>query len=275
MSIELGCHKWSFAKADTLQAAKIIRALGFERMDLGNAPDVDPIHTAQHPAEAIAHLNRIKVETGVQYIDVFPQLPGLPLNHPDPERRRVSREHLRPWFDIAARVGCQGITLGPGSYWPGRSVEEDFALACEELRWCVAQGEEYGLLTRIEPHVSSVAWTPFAAVEMVQRVPGLSLTLDHSHFVFHDIPYEHIALMHPYGTHWHARQAAPGEICTPTDRGTVDFARIVRDLKTQGYEGTIALEFTPGLWMTSGYVDCVSETIALTAQLREWLAEEA
>jgi sugar phosphate isomerase/epimerase len=272
MPISLGCHKWSFARATTLQAAQIIRALGFERMDIGNAPDLDPMQAALHVADTVAYLGRVKAETGLRFIDVFPQLPQPP-NHPDAEVRQLSRERLRAWFDIAEQAGLEGVTLTPGRYWPGHSAEEDFARSVDEMRWAVGEGQKRGLLTRIEPHVSSVTWTPFLAVQMVQQAPGLSLTVDHSHFIFHDIPYEHIALMHPYGTHWHARQARPGDICCPTEVGRIDFQRIVADLRTRGYEGTICLEFTPGLWMSHGYVDCVSETLALTQKLRGYLEQ--
>lgn len=271
MTIVLGCHKWSFSRVSTLQAAQIIRALGFERMDLGNAPDLHPVEAGQDIDATVAYLNDIKAKTGVRFIDIFPQLPTQP-NHPDPDARKKSREGLAAWFEIAARVGLEGVTLTPGRYWPGHTADEDFARAAEEMRWAVGEGQKRGIYTRIEPHVSSVTWTPFLAVQMAQEAPGLTLTIDHSHFIFHDIPYEHIALMHPYGTHWHARQARPGNICCATDQGKIDFQRIVQDLQAANYQGTICLEFTPGLWMTGGYVDCVSETVALTQQLQEYLA---
>ena len=68
MTIALGCHKWSFPEATTPQAARIVRALGFDRMDLGRAADVDFLHLE----ETVAYLNGIKAETGVRFIDVFP-----------------------------------------------------------------------------------------------------------------------------------------------------------------------------------------------------------
>jgi sugar phosphate isomerase/epimerase len=272
MTIALGCHKWSFSQATTLQAAQIIRALGFERMDIGNAPDIVPAEAGAHVTETVAHLKQIQAQTGVRFVDVFPQLPQPP-NHPDAAVRAFSRERLAGWFAIAAEVGLEGVTLTPGRYWPGHEAEEDFQRAAEEMRWAVAEGQRRGVIARIEPHVSSVTWTPFLAVRMVEEAPGLTLTLDHSHFIFHDTPYEHIALMHPYGSHWHARQARPGAICVPTAQGQIDFPRIVRDLIARGYAGTICLEFTPGTWMTPNPVDCVSETLALTAQLREVLGQ--
>ncbi|MEA3407735.1 MAG: TIM barrel protein [Chloroflexota bacterium] len=272
MTISLGCHKWTFRQTTTLQAARIIRALGFERMDLGNAPDLDPIEAADNMQETIRYLNEVKAETGIRYVDIFPQLPEPP-NHPQIEKRRRSREYLGKWFATAAEVGLEGVTLSPGPYWPGHTLEEDFERAAEEMHLAVKKGQEYDLLTRIEPHVSSVTWTPSLAVQMVEAVPGLTLTVDHSHFIFHDIPYEQIALMHPHASHWHARQAKPGDICCTTEEGEIDFERIVTELKETGYEGTICLEFTPGKWMTCGYVDCVTETLALTEQLKGYLAQ--
>lgn len=272
MAIALGCHKWSFSKATTLQAAQIIRALGFERMDVGNAPDIDPDEAALKVEDTVAYLNRIVDQTGVRFIDLFPFLSQAP-NHPDAEVRRLWRRRLSAWFTIAERVGIEGVTLTPGPYWPGHTAEEDFERAAEEMRWAAGEGQKRGLYTRIEPHVESVTWTPALAVQMVSEAPGLTLTLDHSHFVFHAIPYEHIAIMHPYGTHWHARQAKPGELCCATEEGSIDFRRIVGDLKRDGYGGTICLEVTPGGWMSSGQVDVVSETLSLTRQIEEYLAE--
>lgn len=271
--ITLGCHKWTLRKLSTRQAAHVIRALGFERMDLGNAPDLDPLDAANHVRETVAYLNSIRAETGLTFVDVFPQLPQPP-NHPDAAERQLSRVGLAAWFRIAADAGLAGITLTPGHYWPGHTADDDFARAAEELCWAVEQGQRHGLVTRIEPHVSSVTWTPQLAVRMVREVPGLSLTLDHSHFVFHDIPYEQIATMHPHGTHWHARQARPGDICCACERGTIDFGRIVGDLACQGYAGTICLEFTGGTWMSHGYVDAIGETMVLADQLRAALQRQ-
>ena len=125
---------------------------------------------------------------------------------------------------------------------------------------------------RIEPHVESVTWSPELALRMLDEVPGLSLTLDHSHFVFHGMTYEHIALMHPYGTHWHARQASLSWLQARFDEGTIDFKRIVADLTRSGYEGVIALEVVSTQWLELDHIDVLTETIQLRDQLRALLA---
>ena len=163
------------------------------------------------------------------------------------------------------------MNFTPGRYWAGNSPAADFERGAEELRYFVAEGQRRGLLIRIEPHIESITWTPELTLQMLAAAPGLSLTLDYSHFVFHAIPNAHIAVLDPHATHWHARQASPGQGQAATAAGTIDFARIVRDLQARGYAGTLCLEYVHGDWMGMDRIDCVSETVRLRDELRELL----
>ncbi len=275
MSIRLGCHKWSFGACTVAEAAAITRALGLEHLDLGNGGDLDPLYIAEHVDEEAARFNRIRDSTGITFVDCFPQVSegGLPFtnNHPDRDVRARYRRVWQGFFPFAAAIGLDGVSLSPGRYWPGEPAQASFDRAAEELRWAVEEGSRHGLRVRIEPHIESVTWRPELVVAMVQAVPGLSLTLDHSHFIFHALPYEQIAVMHPYGTHWHARQARPGEAQCRGRDGEIDFARIVRDLRAARYDGVICLEYVNGAWMRQDNVDCLSETILLRDELRRYL----
>ena len=275
MKIELGCHKWTFPAATCLESARLVRALDFDYLDLGNGPDFDPRYIAEHPFEEAERFNGIKSETGVRFVDCFPQ-PGDILfgnNHPSGEVREFYRRTWKGFFPFAAAIGLSGVTLSPGRLWPGESTEAGFLRAAEELRWIAVEAARHELLLRIEPHVESVTWTPQLAVRMCNEVPGLSLTVDHSHFIFHGILYEDIAQMHPHGTHWHARQARPGETQTRFEDGEIRFDRIVADLNAQGYSGVISLEYVHAPWMFQDRLDCVTETIRLRDQLRGFLSQ--
>ena len=146
-----------------------------------------------------------------------------------------------------------------------------FARGRDQLRPLAERAARRGVRLRIEPHVESVTWSPELALRMLDEVPGLSFTVDHSHFVFHGMTYEQIAVMHPYGTHWHARQAALGQLQAGFDDGEIDFARIVSDLKVSGYDGIIALEVVHVGWMSLDRHDVLGETVRLRDQLRELL----
>lgn len=275
MTITIGCHQWTFAQCTVAEAAGIIRALGLAHMDLGNGRDFDPVYIADHVDEEAARLNRIRQETGITFVDAFPQVgPAYSLNHPDPALRAESRRVLTACFDLAVAIGLTGVTLTPGRYWAGHTPAEDFERGAEELRYFVAEGRRRGLHTRIEPHIESITWTPELTLQMLAAVPGLSLTLDYSHFVFHAIPNAHITVLDPHATHWHARQASPGLGQAATDQGTIDFAAIIAGLKARGYDGTVCLEYVHGDWLGMNRTDCVTETVKLRDTLRGLLAAE-
>ncbi len=272
MTINLGCHIWTFPQCTVAEAAGIIRALGLAHMDLGNARDFDPVHIAANVVEEAARLNRIKAQTGVTFVDAFPHLaPAFSLNHPDPDVRVAHRPLMLAFLDFAVKVGLSGVTFSPGRYWPGETPAADFERGADELRYVVAEGGRRGLFIRIEPHIESVTWTPDLTLQMLAAVPGLSLTLDYSHFIFHAIPADHITRLDPHATHWHARQASPGEGQSSFAQGAIDFAHIVRGLHARGYAGTICLEYVHGAWLKMDRVDCLSETILLRDELRHWL----
>jgi hypothetical protein len=89
MSIRLGCHKWSFGACTVAEGAAITRALGLEYLDLGNGSDLDPLYIAAHVDEEAARFNKIRDQTGITYVDCFPQVSegGVPFtnNHHDTE----------------------------------------------------------------------------------------------------------------------------------------------------------------------------------------------
>ena len=147
-------------------------------------------------------------------------------------------------------------------------METAFVRGRDQLRPLMDLASDAGVCLRIEPHVESVTWRPELALRMLDEVQGLSLTVDHSHFVFHGLPYEQIAMMHPFGTHWHARQAAFGFLQTGFDEGEIDFARIVDDLSESGYQGVIALEVVNIGWMNLDRIDVLGETVRLRDYLR-------
>jgi sugar phosphate isomerase/epimerase len=272
MTIRLGCHLWSFPQCTVAEAAGIIRALGLDYMDLGNARDLDPLYIARNTAAEAERFNQIRAATGVTFVDAFPHvLPAFSLNHPDPDVRAAHRPVMTAFFDFAVEIGLSGVTVSPGRYWPSSTPQADFDRGAHELRWLVAQAAQRGLPLRIEPHIESVTWTPSLTLEMLAAVPGLSLTLDYSHFVFHGLPLDQIAVLNEHATHWHARQAALSQANCATAAGVIDFAAIVRRLKTRGYNGGICLEYVHGSWAGMDQIDCLSETILLRDQLRALL----
>lgn len=270
MPIELGGHIFSTPHLKLEEAVRVWRALGISAMDLGNGADLDPDVVGASPEREAERVRAIGERHGMRFYDAFPQATDKHItNTPDEQEYVHQRQVYAGWIDFAAEVGLDGITLSPGKYWPGLDAETAFARGRAQLVPLVEHAAERGVRLRIEPHVESVTWSPELVLRMLDEVPGLSLTVDHSHFVFHGMTYEQIAVMHPHGTHWHARQAALGQLQAGFDDGEIDFPRIVGDLKAADYRGIIALEVVHVGWMNLDRHDVLGETVRLRDQLRE------
>ncbi len=273
MSIELGGHIFSTPHLELEEAVRVWRALGISVMDLGNGRDLDPEAVAADPHRAAERVQAVGARHGMRFVDAFPQATDKHItNTPDEQEYAHQREVYAGWIDFAAAAGLDGITLSPGKYWPGLDAETAYLRGREQLRPLAERAAARGVRLRIEPHVESVTWSPELALRMADDVPGLTFTIDHSHFVFHGMTYEHIAAMHPRGTHWHARQAALGQLQARFEDGEIDFARIVRGLQASGYQGVIALEVVHVPWLNLDRHDVLGETVRLRDHLRGILA---
>jgi sugar phosphate isomerase/epimerase len=103
-----------------------------------------------------------------------------------------------------------------------------------------------GVHLNVEPHVGSIVQDPHLALELAQEVPGLTYTLDYSHFISLGYKEEEVMPLHTHSQHMHARQAKPGAGGCVVAEGTIDFAAIVRRLLAEGWEGIIAMEYFAG-----------------------------
>jgi sugar phosphate isomerase/epimerase len=115
----------------------------------------------------------------------------------------------------------------------------------------------------VEAHVGSVAPSPREALRLVQQVPGLTLTLDYTHFTRRGVPDSAIEPLVPFASHFHARGARKGRLQAPLKHNTIDYARILRAMKASGYRGFVGLEYVWIDWEHCNEVDNLSETVLL------------
>src|SRR5207302_9153058 len=74
---------------------------------------------------------------------------------------------------------------------------------------------------------------------------GLTLLFNPAHWEMQAIPYDEVRPLIAHASHVKLRQARPGKLSASFEGGTLDFARIVRDLQTSGYRGLISLGSAP------------------------------
>lgn len=100
-------------------------------------------------------------------------------------------------------------------------------------------------------------------MKLIENVPGLTLTLDYTHFTRLGIPDRQIEPLTKYASHFHVRGASKGRLQAPFKENKIDYARAVKALGKAGYRGYLGVEYIWVDWEHCNEVDNLSETILL------------
>lgn len=225
---------------------EIVNRFGFTHVDIGvgggNA-HFDPVKIAKNPAQFADEVRRETENFSLMPNECFTLNFGTPINTPDINERRKTQDLFHGLCEFVKLAKCKSILLIPGPIYPELGARGSLDLAAEAFFNLVSIADEYHLQLNFEADYQSCANTPETAKELCERVPGLGLTLDYSHFIFQNIPPERVAILHPHTRHIHIRQAAPGRIATDVDEGTIDYGKIISQLEKSGYGGLYCIEY--------------------------------
>lgn len=262
-------------------ALDLIAALGFEGVDIGlfaGRSHVRPEHAFTDVAASAKDLAHRVYERGLDFADIFvqaaPDFTSLAPNHPDASVRRASRDAFSRGLEMVVRCNGRHMTALPGAPFEGEAAADSLSRCADELAWRVAQAQAVGVTFSVEPHIGSVVPTPKLAAELVARCPGLTLTLDYCHFVSRGTPDGEIEPLLAHASHFHARGARADRVQASVKENTVDYARVVQQMRAVGYDKWIGVEYVWSEWEHCNEVDNLSETILLRDQLKQAIAAE-
>jgi sugar phosphate isomerase/epimerase len=136
------------------------------------------------------------------------------------------------------------------------------------LAWRIDRIRGTGLVFGVEAHLGSLADTPEKAEHLIKAAPGLTLTLDYTHFTKTGTPDSEIEPLIQYASHFHARGAAKNNIQVVFKENTIDYRRILQAMKQTGYAGYIGIEYVWMEWENCNRSDNLSESILLRDYLR-------
>jgi sugar phosphate isomerase/epimerase len=172
-------------------------------------------------------------------------------------------------LELTARCNGKHLSLLPGIHFEQEDYEDSLGRCADELAWRVEAAARIGVILGVEPHIGSIVHTPAQVRGLLDRVPGLTLTLDYGHFTCQGIPDDEIEPLLASASHFHARCGSKGKLQAALEENTIDFRRIVRAMKRVSYSGYVAVEYVWTEWMQCNRVDNLSETILLRDLLCE------
>jgi sugar phosphate isomerase/epimerase len=274
MKLKLACADFAFPLLAHDRVLDLIALLEFDGVDIGlfeGRSHLQPSQVFKSRRKAGTQLARQLADRHLRCADVFLQLDAsfvsYAINQPDAARRRHAREGFLRTLDYAEACGAKHITTLPGVYFDNETRAASWRRCCDELAWRVTRAKQQRMVFAIEAHVGSIVSKPEEALRLVRSVPGLTLTLDYTHFTRAGRPDNVIEPLVAHASHFHARGARKGRLQTSFKQNTIDYARVLRAMLKANYRGYLGVEYVWIDWEHCNEVDNLSETI----QLRDFL----
>ena len=167
------------------------------------------------------------------------------------------------------------MTTLPGVHFEEEDYEASFARGADELAWRVEQAAGRKIVFGVEAHVGSLAPEPEAAARLVRAAPGLTLTLDYTHFTRAGLPDAAVEPLLRHASHFHVRGGREGRLQAPFKDNVIDYGRVLDRMKEIGYGGWFGIEYVWVDWEHCNECDNVSETVLFRDHLRSLAGKAA
>lgn len=279
MNNTLACADFTFPLLPHEKALQLISLLEFEGVDIGLFegrshlwPSREFVQTERSGAKLKKTLDALGLRAADVFLQMAPDFQPFAINHPEPERREKARDWFLRTLDYAAACGCKHTTTLPGVYFEPESYADSYGRTLDELAWRVEQAKSRNIIFGVEAHVGSLVPEPKKAQQLAQDVPGLTLTLDYTHFTRIGMPDSEVEPLVPYASHFHVRGAREGRLQTSFQNNVIDYDRVLYAMESCGYPGWIGIEYVWIDWEHCNECDNLSETILFRDFVRQALS---
>lgn len=225
----VACSTVCFTKEPLESALRHIAELEFNKIDLAiveDSPHLKPSEAAENP-EGTLH----RVRYG----------PSLTPSALDLNFGNVDTKTYRRRFEAMCRL-AKPLTVAvltiPAA--PASTPFDDEVARLKELAE-IAQRE--GLVLTLETHSDTLTNDPAVAVALCERINGLGLTLDPSHYINGPHQNKSFDEVYPYVQNVHLRDTGkkPGEFQLKIGQGEIEYGRVVSQLERFGYNRALTV----------------------------------
>ena len=275
MTPKLACADFTFPLLAHDKVLDLIALLEFDGVDIGlfeGRSHLWPSQVFEDVQGSARELAGKLRDRGLEPADIFlqtaPDFTSVAPNHPQASVRRKARDLFARTVDFATECGARHVSALPGVPFDGVLEADSLQLCIDELAWRCEIAIAQGIMFGVEAHVGSIVPTPDTAAALVRSVPGLTLTLDYTHFTRSGVPDSEVEPLIPLASHFHARCAREGRLQTSFQQNLIDYGRVLDVMRQVGYSGYVGVEYVWIDWEHCNEVDNLSETILLRDLIR-------
>jgi len=225
----VACSTQCFARLPLERALRLMAELEFSKVDVAiteQGSHLKPSEVANDVAEAAL---RIRIGPSLT-----PAAFSVEFDVPNEE------EYVRQLKAICRLARLTAVTL---LCVPAASTGSGLDAEVKRLRPLVQLVEAEGLILTVPTRIGTVTELPSSARQLCERVPGLGLTLDPSHFI--NGPHQGAAYdeVFPFVRHLHLRDTgkAPGKLQVRVGQGELEYGRIISQLQRHRYDRLLSV----------------------------------
>jgi sugar phosphate isomerase/epimerase len=226
----VSCSTLCFARQPLEEALRVIAELEFAKVDVA-------IHSGSRqlaPADVAADLQRVYRRLRLTS-NLMPAAFDLDIDPTDPET--FDRE-FRACCKLARQLTVATLAL------PAAPCGSDFDAETARLRRLVGIAGGDGLVLTVVTRIGTLTELPESAVRLCQRVPGLGLTLDPSHYICGPNQNRCYDIVFPYVKHVHLRDSGrtPDKMQVRVGQGELEYSKMVSQLERCRYDRLLSVE---------------------------------
>ncbi len=226
----VACSTLCFARHPLEQALRLIKDLEFSKVDVALHETGPHLRPSQVAADLNAAAARLRHGPGL-VVSAFDVVLG-DVNEEDLPRRfsavcRLARLVAAPLLSVSA------ASAGTGLDAEVRRLERLRRIADKE-----------GVLLTVITQTGTLTENPDVAVQLCERVPGLGLTLDPSHYIAGPHQGESYDQVFPFVRHVRLRDTGrgPNQFQVRVGQGEVEYGRIVTQLARHNYDRILSVD---------------------------------
>ena len=223
----IACSTLCFGKGSLDYSFAAMHEMRFTKVDLA-------IHeSGPHlkPSEVAADVNRHAVmlrASGMSFAAFH-----LQIDAPDPDHYK---EQLRSLCRFARLMTVPVICI------PAAPVDSSFDEEVRRLTCLCKLAVSEGVILTVETNRETLTADPLTAIEFCQRVPGLGLTLDPSHYTMGPLPLPDYDDVYPHVCHVRLRDTAPDKMQVRVGQGQIEYGKIISLLEREDYDRALTVD---------------------------------
>jgi len=228
-AVYVACSTLCFLRYPLDQALRIIGELDFSKVDVAiheKGPHLRPSQVAKDVALA------------AQQIRIGPSLSPAAFNVEIDAQGEEFIRQLRAVCRLARLSNVTTITL------PAATAGTPLEVEVERLERLVHLAEAEGVILCLETRIGTVTELPAVAADLCDRIEGLGLTLDPSHFLAGPHQGQNYDIVFPYVRHVHLRDTGRSmeKFQVQVGQGEIEYGRIIAQLARHHYERLLTVE---------------------------------